>query len=38
MIKGVIIILLALIALGLVSGPGFRRFIAKLLGWSRLDR
>lgn len=38
MIKGVLLILLALVALGLISGPGFRRFVAKLLGWSRRDR
>lgn len=30
MIKGTILILLLLIALGLVSGPGYRRFLAKV--------
>lgn len=38
MIKGVVIILLLFVALGLVSGPGFRRVIAKLLGLPNRDR
>ena len=31
MIKGVLLILLALIALGLISGPGFRRFTESVI-------
>lgn len=38
MIKGVIIILLLFVVLGLVSGPGMRRFIAKMLGLPNRDR
>ncbi|GEM_PF-3045374 len=38
MVKGALLILLALIALGLMAGPGYRRLIRKVLGWLRLDR
>ena len=38
MIKGVFVILLLFVALGLISGPGLRRFIAKLLGLPYRDR
>lgn len=38
MIKGVLVILLLFVALGLVSGPGFRRFLTKLLGLPNRDR
>lgn len=38
MIKGVVIILLLIIALALFAGPGVRRFIAKLLGLPYRDR
>ncbi|SDD24586.1 hypothetical protein SAMN05421538_101201 [Paracoccus isoporae] len=38
MVKGVLIILLLFIVLGLVSGPGFRRVMAKLLGLPPRDR
>lgn len=31
-IRAVILILLIIIALAVVAGPGFRRFMAKLLG------
>lgn len=38
MIKAVIIILLLFVALALFSGPGVRRFIAKMLGLPNRDR
>ncbi len=38
MIKGVILILLLIIALALFAGPGVRRFICKLLGLPYRDR
>lgn len=31
-IRGVVLILLIIIILAVVAGPGFRRFMAKLLG------
>lgn len=38
MIKIVITFLLFMVVLALVSGPGFRRFLAKLLGIKRGGR
>lgn len=38
MIKIVLTFLLIFIALAIVAGPGFRRFIAKLLGLPYRDR
>lgn len=38
MIKGVLLILLLIVALALFAGPGLRRFIAKLLGLPYRDR
>lgn len=38
MVKLVITFLLFMIILALVSGPGFRRFLMKLLGINRRDR
>lgn len=38
MIKIVLTFLLVMIAIALVAGPGFRRFMKKLLGISRRDR
>ncbi len=37
-IRIVILFLLIMVALALFSGPGFRRFLMKLLGISRRDR
>lgn len=37
-VRIVILFLLVMVALGLFSGPGFRRFLKKLLGFSRRDR
>lgn len=31
-VRGVILILLIIIAMAVVAGPGFRRFVAKMLG------
>lgn len=38
MIKTVLVILLLFVILGLISGPGFRRFLYKLLGLPNRDR
>ena len=38
MIKGVVLVLLLFVLLALWSGPGVRRFIAKLLGLPYRDR
>ena len=38
MIKAVLVILLLFVLLGLVSGPGLRRFIARMLGLPDRDR
>ena len=38
MIKGVLLILLLIIALALLAGPAVRRLIAKLLGLPYRDR
>jgi hypothetical protein len=37
-VRLVVIFLLVMVALALVSGPGFRRFILKILGFNRRDR
>lgn len=37
-IRVVILFLLVIVALALFSGPGFRRFLLKLLGISKRDR
>lgn len=37
-IRAVILFLLIIVVLALVSGPGFRRFLLKLLGIDRRDR
>lgn len=37
-VRLVILFLLIMVALALFSGPGFRRFLMKLLGISRRDR
>lgn len=37
-VRIVVVFLLAMVALALFSGPGFRRFLKKLLGLSRRDR
>lgn len=38
MIKGVLLILLIFIVLAVAAGPGFRRFVARLLGLPYRDR
>ena len=38
MIKIVLTFLLVMVGLAIVAGPGFRRFMAKVLGISRRDR
>ena len=37
-VKAVVLLLLVIVALALVSGPGFRRLLSKLLGLSRRGR
>lgn len=37
-IKIVVVFLLFIVALGLISGPGFRKFLYKVLGISRRGR
>ena len=37
-IRAVILFLLIIVVLAIVAGPGFRRFMAKVLGISRRDR
>lgn len=37
-IRAVILFLLVIVAMALFHGPGFRRFLLKLLGLSRRDR
>ena len=38
MVKFVLVFLLVMVALALFSGPGFRKFLMKLLGINRRDR
>lgn len=38
MVKIVLIFLLVMIAIAVLAGPGFRRFLLKFLGISRRDR
>lgn len=37
-IRAVVLFLLIIVVLALVSGPGFRKFLLKLLGIDRRDR
>ena len=37
-IRAVVMFLLIMVVIALVSGPGFRRFLLKLLGINRRDR
>lgn len=37
-VRVVILFLLVMVALALFSGPGFRKFLARLLGLNRRDR
>lgn len=38
MLRAVLLFLLVMVVMALVSGPGFRRFIKKLLGINRRGR
>ncbi|SEO05602.1 hypothetical protein SAMN04489859_103149 [Paracoccus alcaliphilus] len=37
-IRAVLLFLLIMIAIAIAAGPGFRRFMARMLGISRRDR
>lgn len=37
-LRAVVLFLLIMVVLAIVAGPGFRRFMARLLGISRRDR
>ncbi len=37
-VRVVVLFLLIMVALALFSGPGFRRFLARILGLKRRDR
>lgn len=37
-IRAVVLFLLIIVVLALVSGPGFRKFLLKMLGINRRDR